>query len=214
MLQKFCGKRQNNTLCCPKKHKHFNLRDGDDDDDDECEIELKKKEWTNVTINLEELPYGGSCTYEVKAKCGYPQLIVNNSNIDMMVAFKKKHWDNDTYKPDDDDEYDDDERDHPHKDKHGKIEYYMPKKDKHDHNDTECEKTKLYLTLTNLLNPNKPALESTPRMLQVSASDDGDEKIALLQTTAAETGFTDDNAISMAFTAFLSVFLILSTLSF
>jgi hypothetical protein len=166
MLQKFCGRRQNNTLCCPKRHdKPFALRDGGDDDEDDCEIELKKKEWTNVTLNLTDLPYGGSCTYEVKAKCGYPQLVVNNTNIDMIVAYKKKKWDNDTAKPDENDTYDDDERDHPHKDKHGKIEYYMPEKSKHDHNDTDCQKTKLYLTLTNLLNPNKPTLTATPRML-------------------------------------------------
>ena len=219
MLQKFCGKRQNNTLCCPRKHKA--LMDDGDDDDDECEIELKKKEWTNVTLNLEELPFGGSCTYEIKAKCGYPQLVVNNTNIDMVVAFKKKKWDNDTYKPDDDDKYDDDEHDHPkekkeHDDHDHKIEYHMPKNDKHDkgNNETECQKTKLYMTLTNLLDPKRPKQLATPRMLQVSASDDtGDERIALLQTTAAEEG-APDAASGMVFTAMLSLILLASSFVF
>jgi hypothetical protein len=158
MLQKFCGKRQNNTLCCPPKNKP-KLTDDGGDDDDECEIEIKGKNvWDNVTISLEEVPYGGSCTYEVKAKCGYPQLVVNNTNIDMVVAFKKKEWDNDTYKPDDHDDYDDDEEWEGHKNDEGRIEYHMKEKEKHDHNDTDCQKVKMYITLTNLLNPSRPQL--------------------------------------------------------
>jgi len=53
MLQKFCRKRQDKQVCCKKDFRN----------DDNCEIELKKKDWSNVTISLEELPYGGSCTY-------------------------------------------------------------------------------------------------------------------------------------------------------
>jgi hypothetical protein len=53
MLQKFCRKRQDKQVCCKKDFRN----------DDDCEIELKKKDWSNVTISLEELPYGGSCTY-------------------------------------------------------------------------------------------------------------------------------------------------------
>ena len=100
--QKFCMKRQDKAVCCGKTRKDpddkISLR-GDD-----CKFDFKSKfKWQNITLSLNELPYGGSCTYEVNAKCGYPKLVVNNSNIDMIVAFKKKHWDNDTYEPSDDD---------------------------------------------------------------------------------------------------------------
>jgi len=60
-------------------------------DDGKCEIEIKNKNVPfNFTLFLNDLNYGGSCTYEVKTKCGYPQLSVNNSNIDMVVAYKKE----------------------------------------------------------------------------------------------------------------------------
>ena len=152
MMQKFCSKRQNSTVCCGKK--------GGDDD---CEYELKYKQWINYTIALDTLPYGGSCTYEIEAKCGYPNFVVNNTNIDMTIAFKKNQWKNDTYKPDYNDSYDDDETFNP-KSKDGKIEFKLPKGDKHDDddddkdrkNETKCQKTKMYVTLTNLLNPNRP----------------------------------------------------------
>jgi hypothetical protein len=71
----------------------------------------------------------------------------------MIVAFKKKHWDNDTYEPSDDDQYDSDESDHIKKDKNGKLVYQMPKGEKKDKDDKDCQRTKMYITLTNLLNP-------------------------------------------------------------
>lgn len=224
MLQRFCGKRQNNTLCCPPKNKtkltDGGRQDGDDDDDDDCEIEIKGKNvYDNVTINLEELPYGGSCTYEVKAKCGYPQLVVNNTNIDMVVAFKKKEWDNDTYKPDDDDYYDDDEEWEGEKDEDGHIEYHMKEKEKHDHSDTDCQKVKMYITLTNLLSPNRPQLvESSLGELQ-AVSDalqgtDGDQRIAMMQYVATDQGAVDPNSglFMGAATLFSSAILFLAVL--
>jgi hypothetical protein len=72
MVQKFCMKRQNSSVCCPKKKfadgSVMNLKD-----DGKCEIEIKNKNASaNFTLYLNELPYGGSCSYEVKTKCGYP----------------------------------------------------------------------------------------------------------------------------------------------
>jgi hypothetical protein len=72
MVQKFCMKRQNSSVCCPKRKFQdgavMNLKD-----DGECEIKIKNKnDSANFTLFLNELPYGGSCTYEVKTKCGYP----------------------------------------------------------------------------------------------------------------------------------------------
>ncbi len=68
MVQKFCMKRQNKDYCCPDPKK-ANLKDG------KCEINLKKNDWSNYTLFLDNLTYGGSCTYEVKARCGFPKLI-------------------------------------------------------------------------------------------------------------------------------------------
>lgn len=198
MLQKFCRKRQDKQVCCKKDFRN----------DDDCEIELKKKDWTNVTISLEELPYGGSCTYEVKAKCGYPQLVVNNTNIDMVVTFKKKEWSNDTYEPDDKSNFDDDEISNPRSNNNGKIEYHMKKKEKKDKNETECQKTKMYVTLTNLLNPYKPVKEpvrAEPRLLTADVSVAGGvtvdpvaQKYAMMSSTAAEQG-ADYGFFSIAF---------------
>lgn len=53
------------------------------------EFEIKKKEWTNVTMNLTNMTYGDSCSYRVRSKCGYPKIQVNNSNVDMIVSYKK-----------------------------------------------------------------------------------------------------------------------------
>ena len=106
MVQKFCLKRQNKTAWCPKRNKTLSSLG---DDDGKCEIDLKKKDWTKYTFFLDDLPYGGSCTYEVKARCGLPKFSVISTNIDMVVAFKRKDWGNDTYSPDDDEKYDDNE---------------------------------------------------------------------------------------------------------
>ena len=118
MVQKFCMKRQDPLVCCPKD-KGLTLKE-----DGKCSIDLKKKYWTNVTLFLDELPYGGSCTYEIKTKCGFPKLIVNSTNIDMVVAYKRKDWGNDSYSPDDDEKYDDNETFNP-KPNNGKVEFWL-----------------------------------------------------------------------------------------
>jgi hypothetical protein len=70
---------------------------------------LRRGAWEDFNISLTELPYGGSCTYEVRTGCGFPRLTVNNSNIDMIVAFRRREWGNDSFIPTDDDVYDNDE---------------------------------------------------------------------------------------------------------
>lgn len=47
LLQKFCKKRQDSRVCCPK-----NRHNSNDEGDDECEIKLKYKDWDNFTISL------------------------------------------------------------------------------------------------------------------------------------------------------------------
>jgi hypothetical protein len=151
-------KRQNKQYCCPDPEKPKNLKD-----DGKCEIDLKKKQWSNYTLFLDNLTYGGSCTYEVKVRCGFPKLIVNNSNIDMIVAYKRKEWGNDTYDPKNDDKYDDNETFNP-KPRNGVTTFWLqrrekPSEKKDDHDDdkeNECKEAKIYMTLTNLLNPNRP----------------------------------------------------------
>ena len=82
-------KRQNASICCHKK-----LATGLTSrllGDGKCEIEIKNK---NASIAfylfLNELTYCSACTFKVKKKCGYPKFTVNNSNIDMVVAYKKE----------------------------------------------------------------------------------------------------------------------------
>ena len=186
MVQKFCRKRQDSRVCCPKRKFQdgtvMNLKD-----DDECEIEIKNKNATaNFTLFLNELPYGGSCTYKVKTKCGYPQLSVNNSNIDMVIAYKKEKWDDTNYEPLDDDTYSDDETYNPTF-KDGKIVFKLDSKTKKDDDDEEdekkCKETKLYLTLTNKLNPNKPKSTLAQERLGsalTQVSDSGNQEIAMV----------------------------------
>jgi len=161
MIQKFCMKRQDSSVCCPKKKFEdgtvMNLKD-----DGKCQIEIKNKNASapvNFTLYLNNLPYGGSCSYEVKTKCGYPRFAVNNSNIDMIVAYNKKKIDDDDYQPLDDEVYSNDETFNPTF-KNGKIVFQMDKNVKKDEgdgkNETKCKSTKIYITLTNKLNPNKP----------------------------------------------------------
>ena len=41
----------------------------------------------NLTqINIQALGYGESCTYGLISKCGYPKVIVNQSDVDVVVA--------------------------------------------------------------------------------------------------------------------------------
>ena len=91
--------------------------------DGTCKIEIKNKDKnssTNFTFYLDQLPYGGSCTYELKTKCGYPGFGVNKSNIDMVVEYKKQMIDDDNYETLDDDTYASDETFNPTY-KNGKI---------------------------------------------------------------------------------------------
>ena len=148
-------------------------------DDGKCEIEIKNKNVPfNFTLFLNDLNYGGSCTYEVKTKCGYPQLSVNNSNIDMVVAYKKEKWDDPKFEPLDDDSYANGETYNPEF-KNGKIIFKLPKSEKDDgdgKNETKCKETKLYLTLTNKLNPYKQKqLQETARRLESTLTQVADD---------------------------------------
>lgn len=198
LLQKFCARRQNATACCGRKNPK-----------DKCELKLKYKEWDNVTIDLQSVAFGGTCNYKIEAKCGYPNLVVNNSNIDMVVTYKKKEWDDDKDHDDDDrrnETFDDDET-HEGKRKDGKTEWKLPKKEKKDQDDKkdECQKTKLYLTLTNLNNPTKQLAES--RMLQA----DGDDSIAMMSYAS---DVADDAGLFKSVTLFLTATLALIVFAF
>jgi hypothetical protein len=153
MVQKFCMQRQNATACCRKKSPNG-----------KCSLDLKKGSWDNITLNLEELPFGGSCTYEVKTRCGFPKLVVNSSNIDMVVAYKRKDWANDTFEPSDDDQFSDDETYNPQPNSKGLLEFWLKakekKEDKNEKDDNKCKETKIWVTLTNLLSPNRGYLDN------------------------------------------------------
>lgn len=77
----------------------------------------------------------------------------------MVIAYKKEKWDDSNYEPLDDETYSDDETYNPRY-KDGKIVFKLDSKTKKDDDDekdeNKCKETKLYLTLTNKLNPNKP----------------------------------------------------------
>ncbi len=77
----------------------------------------------------------------------------------MVVAYKKQKIDDDNYQPLDDEVYANDETFNPIF-KNGKIIFQMDKKVKNDDsdskNETKCKSTKIYITLTNKINPNKP----------------------------------------------------------
>jgi hypothetical protein len=109
-----CGKIQNNTACCGKRNDAW--RWGPQHglgDDDLCEFVVMNTSTTfNVSLDLENVAYGESCTMEVKAFCGYPNFVVNNSNIDMIVAFKKNQWNNPKFILNSDIDFDDDEVSH------------------------------------------------------------------------------------------------------
>ena len=95
-----------------------------------------------MTVDLGNLTFGETCTYNVRSKCGFPQIEVNSSDVDMIVSYKKDHWDkNETFKPDHHDKYEKGEVFNPkcNKTAHdGKASFKMPKKDKKDKNDKEC----------------------------------------------------------------------------
>ena len=228
-------KRQNKQYCCPDPEKPKNLKD-----DGKCEIDLKKKQWSNYTLFLDNLTYGGSCTYEVKVRCGFPKLIVNNSNIDMIVAYKRKEWGNDTYDPKNDDKYDDNETFNP-KPRNGVTTFWLqrrekPSEKKDDHDDdkeNECKEAKIYMTLTNLLNPNRPKQngktylteeaelhlvplasptldenvnqEATPYVMVYDTPEElkADNRFVQLLSTSADEG-APDSAVKVAFSAVIA----------
>jgi hypothetical protein len=91
---------------------------------------------------------------------------VNSTKIDMIVAYKRKDWGNDTYVPDDDEKYDNDETYNPKANKNGQTVFWLPRREKpnekkDDDDDKKCKESKVYLTLTNLLSPNRLNLGSS-----------------------------------------------------
>lgn len=229
MQQKFCMERQNATACCGRKNPN-----------EKCKIDLRKGQWDALTLNLDELPYGGSCTYEVKARCGFPKLTVNSTNIDMVVAYKRKDWGNDTYEPSDDDKYDDDETYNPKPNSKGQLEFWLKarekKEDKNETDDKKCKETKLWLTLTNLLNPMRSQLDMAEvgrrgpgKLVQVSGIEElqvttdptvpmtvygysTSENIVTVSTTAADEGAPDNSALHVAFSFCITLMITLAFL--
>ena len=53
-------------------------------------------------INITDMTFKDSCSYRVFSKCGFPQLIVNSTEVDVFVASLDK--DNGKFKPDSDDD--------------------------------------------------------------------------------------------------------------
>jgi len=41
------------------------------------------------------LTYGGSCSYELKAGCGYPSIRLDGDNLDILLAYNKTLWKSD-----------------------------------------------------------------------------------------------------------------------
>jgi len=111
----------------------------------------------------------------------------------MVVAYKKEKWDDPNYEPLDDDSYSDDETYNPtYKD--GKIIFRLDKNSKKDDgdekNETKCKETKLYLTLTNKLNPLKPTSVLVQERVGSSfaqVSDSGDQNIAMVLAGAVSS---------------------------
>ena len=62
-----------------------------------------------MTVDLAKMPYGTSCTYKMYSGCGYPEFYVNNSNIDIVVTYKKDRLNNTSYEPLKNETYTDDE---------------------------------------------------------------------------------------------------------
>ena len=104
----------------------------------------------------------------------------------MVIAYKKEKWDDTNYEPLDDETYSDDETYNPRY-KDGKIVFKLDSKTKKDDDDEKdekkCKETKLYLTLTNKLNPNKPKSALAQERLGSAlsqVSDSGNQEIAMV----------------------------------
>jgi len=104
----------------------------------------------------------------------------------MVIAYKKEKWDDANYEPLDDETYSDDETYNPRY-KDGKIVFKLDSKTKKDDDDEKdeknCKETKLYLTLTNKLNPNKPKSALAQERLGSAlsqVSDSGNQEIAMV----------------------------------
>lgn len=159
LLQKFCSRRQDSVACCGNNGNN------------ECKIKTKFKEDQEVKIDATKLTFGGSCTYKIEAKCGFPSVTLNSSDFDMVVAFKKNQNGVTPDEPDQSGSFD--ETANPAV-KNGKIAFTMPKsakeEDKNTTDESTCQMTKLYVTLTNLKDPLQPpktlAAQEEVRMLQ------------------------------------------------
>jgi hypothetical protein len=112
----------------------------------------------------------------------------------MVIAYKKEKWDDSNYQPLDDETYSDDETYNPtYKD--GKIVFKLDSKTKKDDDEekdeNKCKETKLYLTLTNKLNPKKPKSTLAEERLGSALTqvyDSGSQEIALVQAGAVGSG--------------------------
>jgi hypothetical protein len=101
------------------------------------------------------LKYGSSCTYKLNSGCGYPEFYVNNSNVDIVVTYKKSQLTNLTYEPANNETYTDDEVIYG-KDFSGKLGFKLregefPSSD----SATPCQSARVFVTVTNLQNTSK-----------------------------------------------------------
>ena len=63
----------------------------------------------SLNVDLSKMPYGTTCTYKLISACGYPEFYVNNSNVDLVVQYKKLNLTDPLYNPLDNETYTDDE---------------------------------------------------------------------------------------------------------
>ncbi len=77
MVTKFCKKYQDSFTCCNGAYSYA------------CELSNSYNDIKSFNVNLAKLPYGDSCTYVLNSACGYPEFYVNNSNIDLLITYKK-----------------------------------------------------------------------------------------------------------------------------
>ncbi len=106
------------------------------------------------------------------------------------------------------DRHDKDEAWNP-KSEHGRpAVFHMPKKHKSDgKNETQCKNTQVFITLTNILEPNTPKY-LTSRLLDSSIVPN--EKIVQLATTAADDGSDSFSIMNLKLSAFMFLAILLS----
>jgi hypothetical protein len=210
LAQDFCSKRQDSKTCCGNKGAN------------DCKINLKYKEAGNLTVNLDDLKYGGSCTYKVMAKCGYPNFSFNTTNIDVIVSYKQNQWDNDTYVPTQNTTYFANETFNPAA-KDGMISWQLPnamKADQNVSNETSCQMTHMLLTFTNLNNPpvenNQPrfVLAEEARSLQTAANVTANVTMLTYSAQDSQVEPKPDSAFLTSFASLASALLLLAALAF